>query len=324
MKTIDRILLALAGAAALVCAVFGYQYLAFPTTAYACTAAPLRREAEELRTESDALAKQLAELEARREEASAALAQAQERAAFAENARENMLALRKEYAGKIRQLEDMVLAGETDVKICYWTLDDGPTYITEDFLDAIRELGIYVTFFTSREANPQSDEKPLLRREIMEGHAIGNHTNSHQYRNLYQMGLDSFFEQVDLQDQWLQDCTGIKPDIFRFPGGSGWAFSTLPRDAAIAGLEERGYVWIDWSCDLFDNGVANPSAYKAYTTAVSQIKTLDIAVILSHDWNINTLEAMKMAVPELQEAGYVFLPLFSDSWTFGNTRILFG
>ena len=56
-------------------------------------------------------------------------------------------------AKSIRQLEEKVKAGETDVRICYWTCDDGPTYSTQEFLNAAREMGVYLTFFTSREAN---------------------------------------------------------------------------------------------------------------------------------------------------------------------------
>lgn len=353
LKGINWILLGLAGAAVLVCGIFGIQYLTFPGETYAETASSLRQEAEEIRAETKqleadleayshsletdiaqigdegaAVAEQLTALETRREEVSAAITLAKERVKFAENAYENMLALRKEYAEKIRRLEDMIIAGETDVKICYWTLDDGPSYLTDEFLDAIKDLGIYVTFFTSRAANssganddPEA-ERVLLRREIMEGHAIGNHTNAHD--TSYSGGIPRFFEQVDLQDQWLTDCTGIKPDIFRFPGGSGWAFSWIPKDEAVSGLEERGYKWIDWSCDVYDNAANNPSAYEVYSTALYEIKTLDIALVLSHDWNINTLGGLQKAVPELQEAGYVFLPLFTDSWTMENTKILFG
>ena len=55
----------------------------------------------------------------------------------------------------------------------------------------------------------------------MGGHSIQNHTNSHQYSmiagNLYTKGIDSFREQVELQDKWVTECTGIKPEVFRFP-----------------------------------------------------------------------------------------------------------
>ena len=57
--------------------------------------------------------------------------------------------------------------------------------------------------------------------------------------------------------------------------------------------------------------------------AVWQVKQLDIAVLLSHDWNANTLIAFQ-ALSQLQDAGYVFLPLYPESVTMGeNTKIKF-
>ena len=50
---------------------------------------------------------------------------------------------------------------------------------------------------------------------------------------------------------------------------------------------------------------------------------MDIAVVLSHDWNVNTYYGFIRAVPALQAKGYVFLPLFSQSWTIDNTTIRF-
>ena len=126
-----------------------------------------------------------------------------------------------------------------------------------------------------------------------------------------------------LQDEWITENTGIKPDIFRFPGGSAHAFLKFSREELESVLSEMGYVWIDWSCDIYDNGKAGQTVYDEYVNSVYEIKTLKIAVMLSHDWNPNTLAAFQRAVPELQNAGYVFLPLFSRSWTIGNTTILF-
>jgi len=296
-------------------------------------AAALRSDLRSAGEEGAALAERLTDLRAEQEEKAARLETLTLDVEGASSIYERMLTLRKEYAQTIRQLEEKIVAGESDVKICYWTLDDGPTYHTQQFLDAAREMGVYVTFFTSREANDSAYnddpavERDLLRQEAMAGHAIQNHSNSHQYSlvagNLYTMGMDSFKEQVLLQDEWIYECTGLKPDIFRFPGGSAHAFSRLPREEVLAFLEENGYVWIDWSCDIFDNARADQTAQTEYANAVYEVKTMDIAVLLSHDWNANTLSAFQRAVPVLKEAGYVFLPLFSESWTIGNTEIVF-
>lgn len=59
--------------------------------------------------------------------------------------------------------------------------------------------------------------------------------------------------------------------------------------------------------------------------AVWQVKQLDIAVLLSHDWNANHAHRVpRAAVKQLQDAGYVFLPLYPESVTMGeNTKIKF-
>ena len=55
---------------------------------------------------------------------------------------------RTQYGTAVRQLEDKILAGESDYRICYLTFDDGPSYQTPDFLDKLKELEAYGTFFT--------------------------------------------------------------------------------------------------------------------------------------------------------------------------------
>ena len=89
-------------------------------------------------------------------------------------------------------------------------------------------------------------------------------------------------------------------------------------------IREAGYEWIEWSCDVFDNGVAGKSAEEIQGTGVWEVEQLDIAVVLSHDWNTNTISAFPGIVQQLKEAGYVFLPLYPESVTMGeNTKIKF-
>lgn len=145
---------------------------------------------------------------------------------------EETLAKRREYASKIRELEEKVQAGETDIKICYWTFDDGPTRLTTQVLDKAKELGVHVTFFTSHEANESEDEPEMLRREFAEGHAVANHTYSHQFAamgNLYQK-TEGLIEMIQKQDEWVYECTGFHTEIFRYPGGSAWAKALLGTD----------------------------------------------------------------------------------------------
>lgn len=248
---------------------------------------------------------------------------------MAPDIREHAVRLREEYGHSIRKLEEKILAGESEVRICYWTLDDGPTRITSDFLDALDELGrdVHVTFFTSCEANEGPNEEELLRREAMSGHSVQNHSYSHHYNENVYSSIDSFKEQIRLQDEWIYENTGFHPGIFRFPGGSEWANKRgLGKENCIAAVEEMGYQWIDWSCNAYDAGPEDtlPSGPGEAYSVFWQVTSMPIAVILSHDWNWRTCQALKIAVPQLQESGYVFLPLFPESATMGyNTKIIF-
>lgn len=350
LKVINYVLLGLA----LVAVGFGvfafFQYRAVPIAEYESSAADLRAQtqlvdestdklSEDMKAQQDALREDISqggdEGKALASELAAALSDNEDKTAQleelrAENERldnivEETLAKRREYASKIRELEEKVQAGETDIKICYWTFDDGPTRLTTQVLDKAKELGVHVTFFTSHEANESEDEPEMLRREFAEGHAVANHTYSHQFAamgNLYQK-TEGLIEMIQKQDEWVYECTGFHTEIFRYPGGSAWAKALLGTDPTEA-VKKAGYEWIEWSCDVFDNGVAGKTADEIQSMAVWQVKQLDIAVLLSHDWNANTLIAFPGAVKQLQDAGYVFLPLYPESVTMGeNTKIKF-
>ena len=350
LKVISYILLGLALAAVGFGVFAFFQYRAVPTADYEANAAELRMQAQTVDAETEKLkADMAARQDALREDVTQggekgealaagladALSEYDAKTAQLESLRaeserldnivEETLSKRREYAGKIRELEEKVQSGETDVKICYWTFDDGPTRLTSQFLDAAKELGIHVTFFTSNEANESDNEPEMLRREIVEGHTVANHTYSHQfgpYGNLYR-NTDDLLARIQEQDEWVYECTGFHTDIFRFPGGHAWAMAHLGTDPAEQ-IEEAGYQWIEWSCDVFDNAAAGKTAAEIEGMAVWQVKQMDIAVVLSHDWNANTLLAFPGAVKQLQDAGYVFLPLFPESVTMGeNTKIRF-
>ena len=361
MKVINWILAALAAMGLAFCGYSWYQYSSFPADVYKSQISQLNEQRVQIEENTRSLEKELADREealradlaqagadgaaaAKRMEAAQKardekqdeLDELNERIAFVETIEENTHALRDEYAKKIRQLEDLIVAGESDAKICYWTLDDGPTYQTQMFLDVAEKYDAFLTFFTSREANLnqyQNDaniemERSLLRKETMAGHSVQNHTNSHQYAqygNLYGKDLASFREQVELQDRWITETTGFKPDIFRFPGGSAWAFARIPKEETVAMLKEMGYWWIDWSCNTYDAGPEEqrPDAYSEANYSVTQISSMPIASILSHDCYMHTLGALDRAIPILQAKGYLFLPLFSESWTMENTKIIY-
>ena len=262
LRRIDLILLAAALLFAALCGGFHYALAHFSPEKYETEIAGLNAQTESVRAETLAerseTEKQLAFLRAdlrNNGEEAAALADRIGQLRAAEAEKEERLGLlqpearlyddtqgaiedaRRQYALKIRELEDKILSGESSVRICYLTLDDGPTKITKQFLDAYDELGehIHVTFFVAYGANESDDEEEMLRRELASGHSVQNHSYSHDYwgNGRVYRSVESFREQIQLQDDWLYQVTGFRPGIFRFPGGSKMGFYLRPEAEAI-------------------------------------------------------------------------------------------
>lgn len=75
----------------------------------------------------------------------------------------------------------------------YLTFDDGPSKLTPQVLDILKEENIPATFFVvgeQVEANPE-----VTKRIVKEGHALGNHSYNHVYRELY-ADFRTYWEQL--------------------------------------------------------------------------------------------------------------------------------
>ena len=243
--------------------------------------------------------------------------------ALQQQRREEIARIRTEYGQAVRKLEDMILAGESDYRICYLTFDDGPSYLTPNFLDKIDNLDIYVTFFT---IGVQMDQRnyglrdELLRREALSGHAIANHTYTHNLGSGIGTGvygsLNTFMDAVKKQDQLVYDVVGYHPDVFRFPAGS---YYCPFRTQAIQELEKLGYGHIDWIGNAYDSGSTKTASSVIYNVTW-QARQDKVTVILMHDWRTETLNALDSIVKTLKAENYLFLPLFKESSTIGNAN----
>lgn len=232
---------------------------------------------------------------------------------------EHIEKVRREYGAAIRQLEDKIIAGESDYRICYLTFDDGPTYQTDKFLDVLAELDAKATFFTIGggigEPSNQYIRDNALRREAREGHAIANHTFTHAYYGPLYQSVETFMDAVRKQDDLVYSVTGMHTEIVRFPSGSHY---TRYRTESIQALLDEGYQWMDWIGNAMDAGNNGYSSAHIAGNVIWQAKQDKITVILMHDWNVNTLGALKQIVTSLRNQNYLFLPLFKESSTNGN------
>ncbi len=238
-----------------------------------------------------------------------------ERLDLVNNIDEKTNEVKKDFFSKAKQLEDKIIAGESNNKIAYLTFDDGPYYLTNQFLDVLDEYDVFATFFTIGENKDvcfdqrNQDCSGLYAKEASKGHTMANHTYSHGiWRGLYD-NPESFIKQVKLQENLLVTRTGVKPNIVRFPGGAATAGKNKARDIEL--LRENGYGWVDWSASIGDGGSLRDYNV-GWNNFVNSINS-NIEVVLMHDYNKVTLQLLPAEIKYLKENGYHIFPLFYES-----------
>ena len=327
LTTLSKILIGFCVLCALYCGVMVAYYYRFPQDEYELQKYEIQKQidavkaqnaendqklAEEQKTHTQ-LIETVTQLKAKKDEKTETITQLQNDVDAMSNLYNTILETRTQYGLLIRQLEEKIVAGETDVKICYLTFDDGPNNLTKAIVEKLAEHEVFATFFTIG-TNTADGQVANLRREAMGGHTIANHTYSHYYNGSLYRELEIFINQVKKQDQKVFEATGFHTQLFRFPSGSTFCpFKT----EAIAWLEENGYKWADWNASGWDSGfhAMEASGELISSNVLHTVNGLDIAVVLLHDFNYGTYDALDIFIPQLKDQGYIFLPMFPESVT---------
>ena len=131
-----------------------------------------------------------------------------------------------------------------DKDTIYMTFDDGPSEYTEDILYYLKKNDVKATFFVI----PTQTSGEKLRLIQNDGHAIGIHTLTHDYKKIY-ASVEAYLEDFHAAWQLLYEQTGIKAEIFRFPGGSINDYNKDTAKDIIAEMTRRGFVYFDWNVD---------------------------------------------------------------------------
>lgn len=174
------------------------------------------------------------------------------------------------------------------------TFDDGPwPRTTAQVLSILRQYHIHATFFV---LGPQVREQAdLVRREMREGHAVGNHSWSHPYAT-----RRPEFE-LDATSKAIRQATGQAPVLFRPPYG-------IVNNRLTQLALRRGMPVFLWSVDCAD-WKRPPSSY--IRRRVVNYSTPG-GIILLHDGGgnrSNTVEALPGIIEDLQAKGYQFLTI---------------
>lgn len=197
-------------------------------------------------------------------------------------------------------------------KIIYLTFDDGPGRYTEELLKILDSHKVLATFFVTA---AYSDYQDLIGAEYKAGHSVAVHTATHDYAQIYS-GSDAYWEDFNKMEDIIREQTGVRTDLFRFPGGSSntisanycsGIMSTLAQQSA-----EKGYVYIDWNVTSGDAGDTTDGNVM-YENMMNGIHTYENSIILCHDIKDYTVNMIDRFVTDALKEGYTFLPLTSES-----------
>lgn len=197
-----------------------------------------------------------------------------------------------------------------ELGIVYLTFDDGPSDNTYSILSYLEQYNVKATFFVVPTRSEGCYAK--LKAIAAAGHSIGVHSASHVYKDIYssvEAYLDDFHEAWDI----IYDATGIKTEIFRFPGGSVNDFNTETRDKIIQEMTRRGFRYYDWNVESGD--VDGATWTDMYNSIPSDIANCYRSIVLMHDSNStpNTVLVLGDVLHVLVSDGYKFDKINNDT-----------
>jgi len=198
-------------------------------------------------------------------------------------------------------------------RLAYLTFDDGPhPSLTPRILDVLAAYEVKATFFVVGRAVARYPD--IVRRIAAEGHALANHTYSHDldprsatwiYRS-----PEAYVAELDACDAEIAAVTGLHPVVTRPPGGSYPYLTQEFRDL----LRDCGYVTYDWDVSAADSAVPRPAADQILARVVAGAREgrQSRLIILMHDGGSGhetTLEALPAVIEFLRHTGYSFAVL---------------
>lgn len=173
------------------------------------------------------------------------------------------------------------------------TFDDGPhPQYTPEILALLSKLGVKATFFLiGRNAENYPE---IVRSIVAEGHSIGGHSFDHEV--ITGKTTEELAKDLDGCRKSLMRITGIESWLFRPPKGKVNIRSIL----CVCNL---GYKLVHWS--------KTSSDYKCdgADLLVKRLRELNFThrdILLFHDNNPFTTQALQIMLPEWLSAGVVF------------------
>ena len=182
---------------------------------------------------------------------------------------------------------------DTQTMLVALSFDDGPNNsTTSQVLDVLEEFRVPASFFVIGQ-NIDDSTAEQMKRAIASGCEIQNHSYTHSA--MTQLTTEAVIDEIRRTDDLIEKYTGKRPTLFRPP------FIDHKRSMHEAASHTFicGIGCQDWEPDR--------SAQTRYNDLMAKVQDGDI--ILLHDFpaNDNTVQALRLLIPELKKKGYTFV-----------------
>lgn len=193
-------------------------------------------------------------------------------------------------------------------KVLYLTFDDGPSIITNKLLDTLKQCNVKATFFVvGKEIIGRED---MLKRIYTEGHSIGLHTYSHDFKKIYK-SPEAFIKEMKDTNELVVKLTGSSTNLVRFPGGS----SKHLNENLLEKLHENNFKVYDWDSSLEDGVNGDLSIDQLFCNSKKHSNKYCNIILLMHcnSNNLNTVKALPKIIEYYRACGYELRPISKDT-----------
>ncbi|MFL0268014.1 polysaccharide deacetylase family protein [Candidatus Clostridium radicumherbarum] len=222
------------------------------------------------------------------------------------------------YNSSLEELKFKEAFSSIDKKVIYLTFDDGPSsVVTNNILNILKQQHVKATFFVV--GSMIKGKESVLKRIFLEGHSIGLHTYSHQYKQIY-ASEDAFIEEMMKTSEEIKKVIGIQPKIIRFPYGS----NSHLNNAFLKKLHAHNFRVYDWNASISDGIRPDTSPNLFAREAIVRGDGIPYVIFLMHcnNTNVNTYKALPQIIEHYKKLGYEFRVITNDTpefyWHFFN------
>jgi peptidoglycan/xylan/chitin deacetylase (PgdA/CDA1 family) len=174
------------------------------------------------------------------------------------------------------------------------TFDDGPWPTTPSVLKTLAEECTKAVFFPIGKHSTYHPE--ILKQVAAAGHTVGSHTWSHAHLDSKKLSEAQVKEEIEKGFSAIKLALGANPaPFFRFP-------ALQNNQASVEYLGSRNIAM--FSCDIDSFDYKSKDAAQIINTVMTKLDKQGKGIILMHDLQKHTAEALPMLLRRLKAGGY--------------------